>query len=185
MEFFCLSNEHAYHEDDICYWPNFMGKQSPGVESLLNYLSSSEISLQAHPVKSVQTYIKPQIKSWESGSREAFFCLPASVAELTIHGTTYLARNTNCCPASITRNNNCLDHKSIIQREQNLQHPASYESMRTFPKPHCDITFVQSVTHPHHPGITKVRILITIFTYKYRSIHLPSSIWSRTNILKR
>jgi len=61
-------------------------------------------------------------------------CLPASVAELTIHGTTHLTRNTNCSPATITRYNNSLNHKSIIQREQHLQHPASYESMRRFRK---------------------------------------------------
>lgn len=47
--------------------------------------------------------------------------LPASVAELAIHSATDLARHTNRRPATITRYNNRLDHKSITQREQNLQ----------------------------------------------------------------
>lgn len=52
-----------------------MGKQSPGVNSLVNYLSSSEISLQAHPMKADKLHTLKHISKTEKATQENIFIL--------------------------------------------------------------------------------------------------------------
>lgn len=58
-----------------------------------------------------------QFKSCKLEKQPNCYSLPASVAKLAIHGTTYLTRYTDGVPAPLTRYQNSFYHQTIFQLE--------------------------------------------------------------------